>query len=96
MTGLPELNFPAFYLEAARLRALGYEVVNPPEKDSESEMGNWEDYLKADIRALTECDALVYMDGWETSKGAFLEISTAIALKMPVMSVNKITSKLFD
>ena len=29
MSGLPELNFPAFHAEAARLRALGFEVVNP-------------------------------------------------------------------
>lgn len=29
MTGKPALNFPAFHAEAARLLALGYEVVNP-------------------------------------------------------------------
>jgi hypothetical protein len=31
MTGLPDLNFPAFHAEAARLRALGYDVINPAE-----------------------------------------------------------------
>lgn len=29
MTGLPEKNFPAFNAEANRLRALGFDVVNP-------------------------------------------------------------------
>ena len=35
MTGHPQLNFPAFHTEAARLRALGYEVVNPAELNAD-------------------------------------------------------------
>src|SRR5690606_26470176 len=31
MTGLPDLNFPAFHAEAARLRSRGVDVVNPAE-----------------------------------------------------------------
>ena len=31
MTGLPDLNFPTFHTEAARLRSLGHEVINPAE-----------------------------------------------------------------
>ena len=29
MTGIKDLNFPAFHAEASRLRALGHIVVNP-------------------------------------------------------------------
>ena len=29
MSGLPEMNYPAFFAEATRLRGLGYEVINP-------------------------------------------------------------------
>ena len=39
MTGLPELNFPAFRVEAARLRALGFEVVNPTGLNPEPNTG---------------------------------------------------------
>ena len=38
MTGLPELNFPAFHAEAARLRAFGYEVINPAEINPDKHM----------------------------------------------------------
>ena len=34
MSGLPDLNFPAFHAAAAELRALGHTVVNPAEKQS--------------------------------------------------------------
>jgi hypothetical protein len=31
MSGLPNLNFPAFYAAQAKLEAEGYKVVNPAE-----------------------------------------------------------------
>lgn len=36
MTGLPEFNFPAFNATAAKLRADGWVVFNPAEKDEEA------------------------------------------------------------
>lgn len=35
MRGIPEFNFPAFYREAAFLRACGHTVFNPAERDNE-------------------------------------------------------------
>jgi hypothetical protein len=35
MRGIPEFNFPAFYAAAETLRAKGYIVFNPAEKDTE-------------------------------------------------------------
>lgn len=35
MRGIPEFNFPAFKVAAARLRAEGYTVFSPAEKDIE-------------------------------------------------------------
>jgi hypothetical protein len=35
MRGLPEFNFPAFHAAAAKLRACGFHVFSPAEKDAE-------------------------------------------------------------
>lgn len=82
MTGLPELNFPAFHEAAARLRAEGLEVVNPAELSVG--VSDWEACMRADIKALCDCDAIVLLPGWESSKGAHLELHIAHRLGMGV------------
>ena len=76
MSGLPDLNFPAFHAEAARLRALGHDVVSPAEVNPDHSMP-WEQCLRADIKALCDCDTIALMPGWENSKGAHLELHVA-------------------
>lgn len=86
MTGMPELNFPAFHAAAARLRAQGWDVVNPAELDAQDDKAlTWTQYLRRDIRALVECDAIAMLPGWEKSRGATLEHHIASALGMPVV-----------
>lgn len=72
MTGLPELNFPAFHAAALRWREGGAEVINPAEINPDV-TALWSDCMKADIKALLDCDALFLLEGWENSKGANLE-----------------------
>ena len=76
MTGLPDLNFPAFHAEAARLRALGYEVVNPAEINPDPTTHR-HDCLKRDIAALLTCDEIAVMGGWMNSLGSMLEVRIA-------------------
>jgi hypothetical protein len=83
MSGLPELNFPAFHAAAARLRADGLEVVNPAEINPGGAL-SWEQCMRADIKALCDCDAIVLLPGWEGSKGAHLELHVAHRLGMEV------------
>lgn len=90
MTGIPEHNFPAFHAAAKRLRELGYEVVNPAEIDSETGK-DWHFYLRADIKALCDCDILALLPGWESSKGAHLELHIAHRLCMEIVSIKKLT-----
>ncbi len=72
MTGLPELNFPAFHAEAVWLRAMGHQVVNPAEINAD--LGaKWEDCMRADIAQLVTCDGIHLLAGWERSRGAKLE-----------------------
>lgn len=91
-TGYPDLNFPAFDAETARLRALGYEVSNPAEINAgampalpEDQIKHWRLCMRLDIPQLCTCDAIVMLPGWEKSKGATLEHHIATALGMPVL-----------
>lgn len=79
MTGYPDDNFPAFNAKAAELEAEGYEVENPAAKGV-IDGWEWSDYLRYDLRVLTECDAVYTLDGWEGSRGASLEMHVAKAL----------------
>lgn len=89
MTGLPNLNFPAFYAEADRLRALGYEVVNPAEINEG--VTDWHACLRNDLRELLTCDAIVLLPNWHGSKGAHLEVHVAHRVGIAVIDADKVT-----
>lgn len=80
MTGLPDLNYPAFNAEAARLRSLGYDVVNPAELNAPDTP--YHQCMETDIRALLDCDAIAFLPKWEHSKGACLEGQIALTIGM--------------
>jgi hypothetical protein len=85
MSGIADHNFPAFARWAAKLRSDGFDVVSPHEI---AEAGSWEDCLRLDIRELCTCDAIALMPGWESSKGANLELHVAHRLGMSVMHLS--------
>lgn len=89
MTGLPELNFPAFHAAAAQLRALGLEVVNPAELNPDPAC-TWQAAMREDIRALVDCDAIVLLPGWQNSRGARLELTVAQALGMAQTTLEEV------
>ncbi len=67
MSGLPDFNFPAFYAEAARLEALGCDVVNPATINPETSL-SWCECMRRDIAALVFCDAVQLLPGWQKSQ----------------------------
>lgn len=83
MSGLPDLNFPAFHAETARLRLAGHEVVNPAEVNPDHEMP-WAECMRRDIPAMLTCEGIALLPGWERSRGAKLEHHVATALGMRV------------
>lgn len=85
MTGLPDLNFPAFHAEAKRLRELGFEVVNPAELNPDG--GSWEECLKKDIAELIKCDGIIMLPGWHNSRGACFELNIASNLGLQLLQV---------
>jgi hypothetical protein len=81
MTGLPELNFPAFNAAAVSLRARGWEVVNPAELDAQdTEPRTWEEYMRRDIVELMRCTHIALLPGWQRSRGASIEARLAADL----------------
>ena len=86
MTGLPELNFPAFHAAAKRLRDLGHMVVNPAEVNPDTGM-KWEDCMRADIPHLIACEGIALLPGWRASKGARLEHHIALELGLRVIDL---------
>lgn len=90
MTGMPDLNFPAFHEAAAALRAAGYTVTNPAELDAQDagKTLTWEQYMRRDIVALMACDGVALLPGWSNSRGASLEVDIAKRLNMPLWAVH--------
>jgi hypothetical protein len=90
MTGIAELNFPAFHAEARRLRNLGLRVVNPAEVQLPPDSA-WETFLRTDlIDMLTHCMTIVTLPGWERSRGAQLEVYVARQLGMRIVKAGDI------
>lgn len=91
MTGLPDYNYPAFNAEAARLRALGYNVENPAENPLPAD-APWHMCMRDAIRQLLTCDTVAFLPGWQVSRGANVEIELAGHLKMGVIQASGIVS----
>lgn len=87
MTGIKNLNKPAFSRGAKSLRAKGFTVVNPPELDYKDPQRTWEGCLRRDLKSLVTCDAIATLPRWTKSRGANLEIHVGRSLSMPVHTV---------
>ena len=81
MSGYPDFNRPAFHEAAARLRAQGHIVVNPAEIRGDEDW-EWDDWMRAALHCLLGCHAVVFLPGWEFSRGARLERVIAEVLGM--------------
>jgi hypothetical protein len=86
MSGIEDFNFPAFNAEAARLRDLGHNAINPVEINPDQAM-SWHDCMRRDIAALVTCDAISMLPGWQNSKGATLERHIAERLGMVILEI---------
>ena len=84
MTGLPDLNYPAFHWAAAQLRALGHEVLNPAENPVPP-CGSWQGYMRLALAQLVQCECIALLPGWAESKGALIERKLAQVLGMHIV-----------
>lgn len=82
-----DFNYPAFDRAAARLRELGFDVLNPAETAGGITHLDREQFMQLDIGYVMAADAVVVMSepwDWRTSKGAKFEIILADTLGKPV------------
>jgi hypothetical protein len=99
ITGLPLTVARAAFAEAAAsLAAEGHVPVDPfdvpphpacicPDAVSADGAGGghqWGCYLRGDLAALLDCDAILMLPGWESSHGARLELQVASAVGLRV------------
>ena len=84
MSGLPDLNYPAFNAMAERLRAHGHHVENPAENPP-PKCESWLGYMRMAVAQLATCDAVVMLPGWSKSKGACIEHQLAVGLGLEIM-----------
>jgi hypothetical protein len=85
MTGHEDYNYPAFHRMAELLRKDGHEPVNPAEHFEGDQTRPYRDYMRRDLgRLVTDVDAIVLLDGWEASPGAYLEYLVAVATELRI------------
>lgn len=93
MTGKPLYNFPAFDKATAEWEGAGWDVVSPAEMTriiwretfgrefdpatTDTSAADYRMFMRADLLAVMDVDALALLDGWEKSRGASLEVAVA-------------------
>lgn len=83
MSGLPELNYRAFFEAEEQLKNRGYDTLNPARNKGSS----WQDFMRAGITQVCLSDGVCLLDGWESSPGARLERFIAFELNLPFRSL---------
>lgn len=102
MTGLPYGGKTAFDRAAGRLREVGFVVISPIELDeavnislaAEPTDWDWTHALARDLAVISVVHGVVYIPHLiEASRGAYLELTTARARGIPVVTVDQATEK---
>jgi len=94
MRGIPAYNFPAFDTAEKLLRDQGWAVYSPARIDRDVDgfdpdtgkgLLSITDYMRRDIQAILDSQAIAMLPGWRQSEGARLEHHVAVALGMTVL-----------
>lgn len=82
MSGLPELNRPAFHKAETELYGGGYTVLNPAKLPDGLTQPEYMDICLAMLRCV---DIVYVLAGWETSAGARAELALAEKIGLVVV-----------
>lgn len=90
MRGIKNDNKPALDEAELKLRSYGLDVFNPAWMLFTSGW-NRNDILPIDIAALSKCDAIFQLPGWEKAGGAVLEYQYAVTTnKLIFTNINEV------
>ena len=82
-------DYPGYlehFQRACHILAMGgQEPVNPCDVVLEPLETNYQNYMKADIRLLLDCEAIYMLEGWEQSTGARCEHLVAAMCGLQVL-----------
>jgi len=76
-----------------KLRGRGYDVFNPLGDQFQPGLTTNE-YMKLDLKALLDCDVIMFMYGWNRSAGCKCELDVATAIGLDVWFEDLTTIKL--
>lgn len=79
-------NYEQLFSDAEKyLLSKGYEVINPVKLNHNNDK-SWESYMKDDLKALLDCDAIYMLKNWHSSKGAIIEKTLAYQLGIQIIN----------
>jgi hypothetical protein len=65
------------------LLARGFQPVNPMSLNHNHDK-SWHSYMREDVKALCECEAVYMLSNWSDSKGAIIEHTIAMYLGLKI------------
>lgn len=90
MTGLPDLNRKAFNKAEEWCRKKGLSPFNPAWLNFEDDTAfAYDEILQMDLKALSLCDAILLLPGYEKSNGAMVELDMALSLGLRVLNYDE-------
>lgn len=84
ITGMEERAKELFAQAEKEVIELGFEPINPMKLNHQHDL-SWEAYMKEDIKALCDCEAIFLLRNYSDSRGALLELAIANELKLEVI-----------
>lgn len=85
ITGIEDTAHQLFEAAEIELQKQGFKTVNPLKLNHVHDK-SWESYMKEDVKALCDCDAIYLLDNWKDSKGAKIERKIAEYLGLIVLT----------
>ncbi len=92
MSGKVLFNYPAFFGWAGLIeKEFGCKVLNPARQPN---FLSYSEYIKLGLADVRQASAIVMLEGYETSKGAALELDLAQRLKLKIIQQSELENHL--
>ena len=76
-----------------KLKGIGYDVFNPLGAQWESGLSTNE-YMRRDLKAMFDCDTVIFMRGFNRSAGCHTELAVAMAIGMDILFEEQVNVEL--